>query len=150
MRRERHLILWVDDKYDDMSSHIDALKEDIRLSVEFIRRADDALEYIRRCDGDASPSLLIWDLMMGTDRLPPELESGLSGLGGVVVYTQFRARFADVPAILFTNATNIGVLDSYDAPQERCSSYEKKNFDPYELREEVLSLLHLGPVQRLQ
>ena len=131
-------ILWVDDEKHFMSSYLDALFDSSEFTVEFVDEAEHAVSLIE--SGDFVPDVFVWDLIMPPGSLSlAETDRGLRT--GSIVFRIFRRTYPSIPAILFTNVTDVGILDRYSDPDGLSWAWSKRDFYPSEFIDRIRSIL---------
>ncbi len=130
-------VLWVDDELYYLESFFDEFREDERVTVHDISDINEALDLLEK---DYRPDLLIWDMIMPPGRLGlSETEKGMRT--GAVFFSRFREKHKDVPAILFTNVSVVGIHQRYDDPQSLSWAFEKRELLPDELLERCWAIV---------
>lgn len=146
--QSKKLIFWLDDQPHFLDEYQEELRRDDRLMLDFQFDVDVALERLK--DRDFHPDLLIWDMMLPHQSLDAQDTVG-GERTGEVFYKQFRARFRDIPAILFTNVSEPRILAPYDKRGGgHVWAHQKRDLLPDDFVTEVLNALELQPLSMRQ
>jgi DNA-binding NarL/FixJ family response regulator len=134
----KRTILWLDDEPHFLAEYANVISSDPRFQLVRESSVDAAMAQIERTD--FAPDLLLWDMI-----LPPgqfDLVRTHRGLRtGEVFLEEFRKRFPDVPAILFTNVSKEEVLQRHGSPRGRSRALRKRDLLPEELLAEIEDIL---------
>jgi CheY-like chemotaxis protein len=131
------MILFVDDERREMESYV----EELRLSdyqVKFINKVDEAIEFF--AENQSRLCLIILDIMMPTNGLFKDIDTEFGLRTGVHLYRKFREKATTLPVIILTNVSDDRVA-KYFQQEANCTFLSKEDILPYELTENVRSIL---------
>lgn len=127
---------------DDEPARMEVYARDLVMSgheIHFENNVDDALATIK--ENPNLISLLILDLMLppGKSFADENTHEGLRT--GINFFNRVRKIVANLPTIILTNVSDEKVEDWFQK-QENCWFFQKKNFFPFELTEEINMILN--------
>ena len=132
------MILFVDDERRPIMPYMEELERS-GYEVHLETSADDALNFVRSNAGRID--LIVLDIMMpyGKGFTADETEEGRRT--GVHLFRRLRQENGKVPVIVFTNVSARPVEEAF-AGKPACRFLRKIDYFPFELREEVVTMLN--------
>ena len=133
------MILFVDDERREMGSYV----EELRLSgyeVNFVNNVDDALKFF--AENLISLNLIVLDIMLPHNNVFKDVDTELGLRTGVHLYRKFRIQAPDLPIIILTNVSDERIAKFFKQ-EAKCTFLPKEDILPYELAEEVQSILSI-------
>ena len=133
------MILFIEDEL----RQTDSFHEEFRVcgyEVALAKTVDDALLFLKQ--NVTAIQVVVLDIMMSPGELLKDADTDRGLRTGVKMFEKIREEFPAVPIVIFTNVTDVGVKEFFNA--RNVPYLHKSNYDPDELVKRVEELLEVS------